>query len=168
VRIQYVPGLTETSLAFYSTATQVAIWSTIEPGLGIIAGCLATLRPLLRRFISSARTMGTTSYTSQAQRNNESAGLSRSTLTNNQAQIDETASNPSMHCKDTELLTWPDVEKGRQDIPKCPSHVVSLHPAAPFPAPAHWELDNAGIPSQPARVAVKDRDEIDRRRSYSD
>lgn len=31
------------------------MWSNIETGLGITAGSLATLRPLLRRFLSSRR-----------------------------------------------------------------------------------------------------------------
>jgi hypothetical protein len=38
-------------------ATNIAIWSTIEPGAGIVAGCLATLRPLLKRFLDTARSM---------------------------------------------------------------------------------------------------------------
>ena len=29
-------------------AVDVTIWSTVEPGIGIIAGCIATLRPLLQ------------------------------------------------------------------------------------------------------------------------
>ena len=29
-------------------AVDVSIWSTVEPGIGIIAGCIATLRPLLQ------------------------------------------------------------------------------------------------------------------------
>jgi hypothetical protein len=28
--------------------TKFAIWSTVEPGMGIFAACIATLRPLLR------------------------------------------------------------------------------------------------------------------------
>ena len=35
----------------------IAIWSTIEPGAGIVAGCLATLRPLLKRFFVTARSI---------------------------------------------------------------------------------------------------------------
>lgn len=33
---------------FLYATTDVAIWSTVEPGIGITAGCIATLRPLVR------------------------------------------------------------------------------------------------------------------------
>ncbi|OCK74960.1 hypothetical protein K432DRAFT_309581 [Lepidopterella palustris CBS 459.81] len=47
VRIPYVHGLAETS-DFLWTTTDIAIWSTVEPGIGITAGCIATLRPILQ------------------------------------------------------------------------------------------------------------------------
>ncbi|KAF2756963.1 hypothetical protein EJ05DRAFT_501502 [Pseudovirgaria hyperparasitica] len=39
---------------FFQNASNLAFWSTIEPGIGIVAGSLATLRPLLRAAISLA------------------------------------------------------------------------------------------------------------------
>lgn len=36
----------------------LAIWSTVEPSLGIMAGCLATLRPLFRTFLQTAFSYG--------------------------------------------------------------------------------------------------------------
>ncbi|OJJ98536.1 hypothetical protein ASPACDRAFT_79908 [Aspergillus aculeatus ATCC 16872] len=48
VRIPYIPTLLETD--FLYETTPVAIWSNIETGLGIFAGSMATLRPLLRKF----------------------------------------------------------------------------------------------------------------------
>ncbi|OCL05656.1 hypothetical protein AOQ84DRAFT_298511 [Glonium stellatum] len=47
IRIPFVRGLAETS-DFLWTTTDIAIWSTVEPGIGITAGCIATLRPLLQ------------------------------------------------------------------------------------------------------------------------
>jgi hypothetical protein len=41
-------------------ATNIAIWSNIEAGAGIIAGCLATLRPIMKRFMSTARSIRST------------------------------------------------------------------------------------------------------------
>lgn len=38
-------------------AVNIGIWSTIEPGAGIIAGCLATLRPFLKLFLITAKTI---------------------------------------------------------------------------------------------------------------
>ncbi|KAF2196869.1 hypothetical protein GQ43DRAFT_234899 [Delitschia confertaspora ATCC 74209] len=54
IRFRYVDGLTQIQ-DFFWNATNIAIWSTIEPGAGIIAGCLATLRPCLRLFLIKAR-----------------------------------------------------------------------------------------------------------------
>ncbi|KAK6222612.1 hypothetical protein LQW54_000792 [Pestalotiopsis sp. IQ-011] len=60
VRFPYLYSLTDISDFLYSTA-DVAIWSTVETGLGITAACVATLRPLLKTFFggSSARGNGT-------------------------------------------------------------------------------------------------------------
>ena len=47
-------GLTDTANFFWASVN-IAIWSTIECGTSIVAGCLATLRPLLTRFIITAQ-----------------------------------------------------------------------------------------------------------------
>lgn len=47
IRIPSIHGLDETS-DFLWTTVDVTIWSTVEPGIGIIAGCAVTLRPLLQ------------------------------------------------------------------------------------------------------------------------
>lgn len=46
IRIPYLAKLGSNYDFLYNT-TNVAIWSVVEPGLGIVAGSLATLRPLL-------------------------------------------------------------------------------------------------------------------------
>ncbi|KAJ4307721.1 hypothetical protein N0V94_009639 [Neodidymelliopsis sp. IMI 364377] len=56
IRFQYVDGLTQIN-DFFWNATNIAIWSTIECGASIIAGCLATLRPLLKRIFTTAGTI---------------------------------------------------------------------------------------------------------------
>ncbi|OAG04040.1 uncharacterized protein CC84DRAFT_1057982, partial [Paraphaeosphaeria sporulosa] len=47
IRFRYVDGLTQIE-DFFWNATNISIWSTIEPGVGIMAGCMATLRPLMK------------------------------------------------------------------------------------------------------------------------
>ncbi|TVY47169.1 hypothetical protein LOCC1_G002578 [Lachnellula occidentalis] len=51
IRIPYIHvlGLTED---FLFNTIDIAIWSTVEPGLGIVAASAATLRPLFRNFYS--------------------------------------------------------------------------------------------------------------------
>jgi hypothetical protein len=62
-------------------AQTIAIWSTIEPGLGIMAGCLATLRPLFRSFLRSALTYaqhGRSVYGTDKTASNGTVGRNRS------------------------------------------------------------------------------------------
>ncbi|KAH8768053.1 hypothetical protein BGZ57DRAFT_766264, partial [Hyaloscypha finlandica] len=56
VRIPYINQLAQNDF-LYST-TDVAIWSTVEPGIGITAAALATLRPLFRTFLSRSKLFG--------------------------------------------------------------------------------------------------------------
>ncbi|KAE9374487.1 hypothetical protein N431DRAFT_372091 [Stipitochalara longipes BDJ] len=56
VRIPYIKQLAQDDF-LYST-TDVAIWSTVEPGIGITAAALATLRPLFRTFLSRSKLFG--------------------------------------------------------------------------------------------------------------
>ncbi|KAL7797535.1 hypothetical protein V8C37DRAFT_279492 [Trichoderma ceciliae] len=47
IRIKYLSALQDTDDLLFS-ATQVMIWTIIEPGMAIVASSLATIRPLLR------------------------------------------------------------------------------------------------------------------------
>ncbi|KAF2130375.1 hypothetical protein P153DRAFT_314200 [Dothidotthia symphoricarpi CBS 119687] len=51
IRMAYIDSLMDSEDFLYST-TDIAIWSTVEPGIGITAGNIATLRPLVRKFLS--------------------------------------------------------------------------------------------------------------------
>jgi hypothetical protein len=51
IRIPYIKVLSLTQDFLFAT-TDVAIWSAIEPGLGIVAAAAATLHPLFRTFYS--------------------------------------------------------------------------------------------------------------------
>lgn len=54
IRFRYVSGLTEVN-DFFWNAVNISTWSAIEAGASITAGCLATLRPLLKRIIGTLR-----------------------------------------------------------------------------------------------------------------
>lgn len=56
VRIPYLKQLALNDF-LYST-TDVAIWSTVEPGIGITAAAMACLRPLFRTFLSRSKLFG--------------------------------------------------------------------------------------------------------------
>jgi hypothetical protein len=56
IRIPFIKQLTQGDF-LYST-TDVAIWSTVEPGIGLTAAAMATLRPLFREFLSRSRLLG--------------------------------------------------------------------------------------------------------------
>jgi rhodopsin domain-containing protein len=49
IRVQYVRVLAITDLDFWAEVQALCMWSAIEPGLGIIASSVATLRPLLQK-----------------------------------------------------------------------------------------------------------------------
>lgn len=53
VRVPYLVTLTQTDDFLFATV-DVAIWSTVEPGVGISVVCLATLRPLFRSCLNRA------------------------------------------------------------------------------------------------------------------
>ncbi|CBX99474.1 hypothetical protein LEMA_P087130.1 [Plenodomus lingam JN3] len=54
IRFRYVRGLTEID-GFFWNAVNISIWSTIEAGASLVAGCLATLRPFLKCSIKLVR-----------------------------------------------------------------------------------------------------------------
>lgn len=54
IRFRYIEGLVQTDDFFWSVVN-ISIWSTIEAGACIIAGCLATLRPLMKGALRQAR-----------------------------------------------------------------------------------------------------------------
>ncbi|KAE8447375.1 hypothetical protein EG329_010789 [Mollisiaceae sp. DMI_Dod_QoI] len=56
VRIPFLKQLVQSD--FLYSATDVAIWSTVEPGIGITTGAMATLRPLFRTFLSRSKLFG--------------------------------------------------------------------------------------------------------------
>lgn len=49
--------------------TDVSIWSTVEPGIGIVASSMATMRPLFVAFFSRSKLFGSTLRGNTYQRN---------------------------------------------------------------------------------------------------
>ncbi|TVY29039.1 hypothetical protein LHYA1_G002267 [Lachnellula hyalina] len=64
VRIPYISQLTQDDF-LYST-TDLSIWSTVEPGIGITASAMATLRPLFQSFLARSRLFGGSTGTQEA------------------------------------------------------------------------------------------------------
>ncbi|KAI5246976.1 hypothetical protein E4T43_02453 [Aureobasidium subglaciale] len=59
VRLFYINDLhsgDQDATTFFSNASTIAIASTIEPGMGITAACMATLRPLFKSVLDCTRT----------------------------------------------------------------------------------------------------------------
>lgn len=56
IRFKYINGLTLID-DFFWNSTNFTIWATIELGAGIIAGCLATMRPLFKFIFETTRTI---------------------------------------------------------------------------------------------------------------
>lgn len=54
IRIKYIPGL-RTTPDFFSKSIDIAVWSVVEPGIGIFTVSLATLRPLFRSAFNTSR-----------------------------------------------------------------------------------------------------------------
>ncbi|KFZ17109.1 hypothetical protein V501_01900 [Pseudogymnoascus sp. VKM F-4519 (FW-2642)] len=57
IRIPYIQDLANVEDFLYAT-TDVAIWSTVETGIGIAASAAATLRPLFRTYFGTSRGAG--------------------------------------------------------------------------------------------------------------
>jgi hypothetical protein len=55
VRILFVPSITGSPEFLFKETANLAIWSTIETGIGITAVCLVTLRPLITLWLKGAR-----------------------------------------------------------------------------------------------------------------
>ncbi|KAF2683723.1 hypothetical protein K458DRAFT_389651 [Lentithecium fluviatile CBS 122367] len=72
IRFQYVEGLTQIE-DFFWNATNISVWSTIEPGVGIVAACLATLRPFLKWACTKAQSLRS-SFSHSAQQISHSTG----------------------------------------------------------------------------------------------
>jgi len=59
IRFAFVESL-EPSVMFFRNTGQLAFYSHVEPGLGIAAVCLATLRPLFKQFLDGAKSISST------------------------------------------------------------------------------------------------------------
>jgi hypothetical protein len=68
--------LTETE-DFLWANTDVSIWSTVEPGIGIIASSMATMRPLFVAFLSRSKLFGSTSRGNTYPKNTSQLGYFR-------------------------------------------------------------------------------------------
>jgi len=104
VRVTYIKALTNPGLDFLCKMLSLALWSAIEPGLGIIAASLATLRPLLRTISRSFDTWRSTIG-------------NRSTLPGNTGRASEQFEPPKRHSeRGFSVLKEHDVESGTNKV----------------------------------------------------
>jgi len=75
VRIKWVPVLVDVSTDIFYNGFWLAIWSAIEPGLGIITSSVACLRPMMKEVIASIYTASTRGTRTQ----NKPSEMSKST-----------------------------------------------------------------------------------------
>jgi hypothetical protein len=68
--------LTETS-DFLWANTDVSIWSTVEPGIGIVASSMATMRPLFITFFSRSKAFSSSTHGNTNPRNASQLGYFR-------------------------------------------------------------------------------------------
>jgi len=61
----------------------IAIWSTVEPGVGITAGCLITLRPLFKRIRDKIRSASNSANANAKHPSSNSTDHSKSTTSSN-------------------------------------------------------------------------------------
>lgn len=98
VRFKFIPSITAPTLSFFRTAAELGQWSVVEPGLGILAGCLMTMRPLFKRFLETARSMRNGSSAQRSQGTipalGGSNGTQRSALAQRQGQAIHHMLNP--------------------------------------------------------------------------
>jgi hypothetical protein len=71
IRFAYVKGL-QPGQDFFKLTGKFALYSTIEPGLGIAAVCLGTLRPLFRKVIDTTQSLASSSKKSKDRSNDDS------------------------------------------------------------------------------------------------
>ena len=76
VRLFYLDAITVTNNEYFKSTSKLAVWSTIEPGIGIMAASVATLRRLFQHIFKSPGLFG---YLSR--RNSQAPGTIACTTT---------------------------------------------------------------------------------------
>jgi hypothetical protein len=126
LRFRYVDGLTDTT-DFFWAAVNISKWSTIECGASIIAGCLATLRPFVKRVFVHARSSTLGSYVKQATRSlrsSERSNMSSLPHHNTASTAAKTDNQSSRHTDEPTLMEFL-AQPGEEVIPMSdrPGHV---------------------------------------------
>jgi hypothetical protein len=129
IRLVYLEGLLKIHDFFWS-ATNTAIWSTIEPGTGIIAASLATMRPLFRILYFKMRGL---SVPSSDHSSNAQPGSTRSHpktyVQTASSQQSNTAHSISSHIplRNDQQETYPNAFRSRPQSPLSPNRSDTNH-----------------------------------------
>lgn len=155
IRFQYVDGLTQID-DFFWNATNIAIWSTIECGASIIAACLATLRPLLKRMFATAGTISKSLRSS----NTQSLGSSKRTGKSGSANTQLSSGNLKASSASSDKPAFVEFIAGADEVIEMSSdtggdresqdRILREHEqSADFP----WPVKVVDHPREPERVA---------------
>lgn len=87
-RLPYIPGLLADK-DFFTNAIDVAIWSIVEPGLGIVAASLSTLRPLFRSVLERTRNISPFGSINASRRRRDSLVSSSKIADRNTQQVEQ-------------------------------------------------------------------------------
>ncbi|CAD0023009.1 unnamed protein product [Aureobasidium pullulans] len=105
IRFAFVKSL-EPDVNFFKNTGKLAFYSHIEPGLGIAAVCLATLRPLFRQCLDGAKSMSST------QRSHGPSGAKRTSVAGG-SELQLTSMRKSRRVRDG-FVTFEDDSDGMQ------------------------------------------------------
>lgn len=142
LRFRYIDGLTDVT-DFFWNATNIAIWSTIEPGAGIIAGCLACLRPFVKSVFVKARSIR--SSIDASKKDTSEASKSGHTHPGPRAAMMEEFCQPEKRARSNNHPQYDENTQargrlhGEGDSAEC--ILESMEPAYIFPSRSHESLD---------------------------
>jgi hypothetical protein len=148
-------------MAFYGNSLHLGISSTIELALGIIAGCLATLRPLFKGAAQTARSFRAGSNISKNLPSLPSYPLygddsrSRSPASGSLFEVDKLWDNPQSASSTSTLLLAEKWRHGQLASPSSSNHRTQWDvEASPMSSP-QWEQRSFGFLSPLPKAATR-------------
>ncbi|GAB7351692.1 hypothetical protein MBLNU459_g2287t1 [Dothideomycetes sp. NU459] len=135
IRMPFIWTVKEYKGDFLYRTTDVAIWSTVEVGIGITAGNIATLRPMFQRFLAAAGMQPTSNPHSQPRwTSNRKSGASKIGYLRSQplddlrpdGEVSKTITTVTAKASANGLVSWADKSRGSED------DILPVMPTADF------------------------------------
>lgn len=152
VRFKYIDGLGDIN-DFFWTATNISIWSLFEMATGIIAGSLATMRPLFKKIMYKARSItqvGRTRNPSSSRDENSKARMLYtgkrsigSSSNKSQRSMAEWKNTVDSSVYTTTVIGGNDLETAEAlaDLDERGAQLINLRTQASFPTSDSWSPD---------------------------